>query len=346
MDHGTDDMKRWQTLAIGLVVSAATLALALHQVDLVGMVAAFRSARYGYVALAFAALAVTVFIRGLRWHILTDGRLAIGDAFWLFSIGFLFNNVLPARLGEFARAYLAGRRPNMQFSSALSSIVVERLFDMVSVVALLVLSLIALPLPQWAVTAGAVMGAASLIGIGVLAAAARWPERALDLSARILAVLPGVSDEGARGFVAPFIDGLAGVSNPRIFGLGLATSLLAWLASGLTAWVLMLAFWPSMPLIVGQLVVAAAGLGVSIPAAPSGVGPFEAAVIGVMGVLGYDLAASSSFAFALHAVNFAVTSVCGLLGLVREGVSFGEVAEQARALSQKKQEEEVACEVR
>jgi uncharacterized protein (TIRG00374 family) len=335
-------MKRWQTLVIGLVVSAATLALALSQVDLAGMAVAFRTARYGYVVLAFVGLAVTILLRGWRWSILTAGRLAVGDAFWLFSIGFLFNNVLPARLGEFARAFLAGRRPDMQFSSALSSIVVERLFDMISVVALLVLSLIMLPLPQWALTAGAVMGSGALIGIAILAAAARWPEHTLRISSRVLAVLPGVDTEGARSFVTPFITGLAGVSNPRIFSAGLATSLLAWLASGFTGWLLMLAFWPSMPLIAGQLVIAAAGLGVSIPAAPSGVGPFEAAVIGVLGVMGYDLATSSSFAFALHAVNFIVTSVFGLLGLLREGMSFGEVAAQARALSQGNQKEEAA----
>src|SRR5690606_39647115 len=112
------------------------------------IIGAFRTARYGYVVLGLAGVVVTVLVRGLRWSVLTQGRLTVTDGFWLFNVGFLFNNVLPARLGEFARAYLAGRRPAMHFTSALSSIVVERLFDMVAVVVLIGAALLVLPLPR------------------------------------------------------------------------------------------------------------------------------------------------------------------------------------------------------
>jgi hypothetical protein len=84
----------------------------------------------------------------------------------------------------------------------------------------------------------------------------------------------------------------------------------------------------------GQLAIAAAGLGIAVPAAPSGVGPFEAAVIAVLTAAGYDEEISTSYAFTLHALNFGVTSLIGLIGLVREGTSFGEVAQAARNLKQ------------
>lgn len=325
-------MKRWQTLAVGLGISGIFLYLAFRQADFAAIARAFRTARYEYVALAFATVVATVLLRGLRWSILTQGRLTIFDAFWLFNIGFLFNNVLPARLGEFARAGLAGRRPQMHFTSALSSIVVERLFDMVSVVALIVLVLLVLPLPAWASTAGAAMGAVALFGIVVLAAAARRPEGALDIGARLLGLLPRLDSAAARRFLQPFVEGLGGVSSQRTLVLGLGASLLAWLVSGFAAWLLMMAFWPSAALITGQLAVAAAGLGIAIPAAPSGVGPFEAAVIGVLSATGHDADIARSFAFALHALNFTVTSTFGLLGMLREGVSFRDVARSAESL--------------
>lgn len=325
-------MKRWQTLLIGLAISVVFLFLALRQADFGAILEAFRTARYGFVALSFLGVVLTVLVRGLRWNILTQGRLSIADGFWLFNVGFLFNNVLPARLGEIARAFLAGRRPNMHFTSALSSIVIERLFDMVSVVLLIIMVLLVLPLPVWATTAGAVMGSGALVGIVVLAIAARRPDWALDIGSRVLALLPRLNRDEARAFLQPFVEGLGGVSNLRTFVLGLVTSFVAWLASGAAAWLLMLAFWPVVPLIAGQLAVAAAGLGISIPAAPSGVGPFEAAVIGALTAAGYDANISRSFAFALHAVNIAVTSLFGLLGLAREGVSFSQVAREAQAL--------------
>lgn len=325
-------MKRWQPIAIGLLISGIFIFLALRQANLAAVGAALSTAHFGYVALTGIALVGTIALRGLRWSILTQERLTITDAFWLFNIGFMFNNVLPARLGEFVRALLAGRRPHMRFTSALSSIVVERLFDMVSVVALLALSLLTLPLPRWAITAGIAMGSGALVGMIMLAVAARHPGPALVVGSRLLSLVPGVDAERSERLIGPFIQGLGGLSDGRTFGLGLGVSLAAWLASGATAWLLLIAFWGDAPLIEGMLAVAAAGLGVTIPAAPSGVGPFEAAVIGVLGIVGRDLDVSRSYAFTLHGLNFAITSVLGLLGLMREGVTFRQVAQEARAL--------------
>lgn len=327
-------MKRWQTILLGLVVGLGFLGLAMWQAEPGKMLAAFRTARYQFVALSVAGLFVTIALRGVRWSVLTEGRLSSVDAFWLFNIGFLFNNVLPARLGEIARAFLTGRRPEMHFTSALSSIVVERLFDMVSVAIQLGIVLLVLPLPQWAKSAGAAMGVGAAVGIVVLAVAARYPERGLDMGSALLAVLPRIDRNRAREFLHPFVDGLGGVSNPMTFISGLLLSVIAWIASGLTAWLLMLAFWGRASLISGQLAVAAAGLGVAIPGAPGGIGPFEWAVVNALAAIHLDVDVARSFALALHLLNFGGTSILGGIGLLREGVSFGEVASQARALRQ------------
>jgi uncharacterized protein (TIRG00374 family) len=325
-------MKRWQPIAIGVLISGVFTYLALRRANLAAVGAALRTARYEYVVLAGIALVITIGLRGIRWSILTEGRLTAVDAFWLFNIGFLFNNVLPARLGEFVRALLAGRRPHMRFTSALSTIVVERLFDMVCVAGLLGLSLLILPLPRWAITAGIAMGGSALLGMIALALTARYPDPALSVGSRLLSLAPGLDAEKSRELLQPFIEGLGGVSDPRTFGMGLGVSAIAWLVSGGAAWLLLLAFWSDARLIEGMLAVAAAGLGVTIPAAPSGVGPFEAAVIGVLGIVGRDLDVSRSYAFTLHALNFLVTSAFGLLGLMREGVTFRQVAQEARTL--------------
>lgn len=338
-------MKRWHTFAIGLVISIVFLYLSLRQADFAQIAEAFRTARYGYVAATVGGIVLTVFIRGVRWSVLNGGRLSVADGFWLFNVGFLFNNVLPARLGEFARAYLAGRRPQMHFTSALSSIVVERLFDMLLVVIMLATALLVLPLPTWAAQASIVMGALTLLGLVVLAAAARWPERMLALGARVLAIVPRIEQDDAYAFLQPFVEGLSGVSDLKIFALAFVLSVIAWAVSALAAWLLMLAFWRDVPFIAGQLAVAAAGLGVAIPAAPSGVGPYEAAIIGVLQVVGYDANISRGFAFALHAVNFGVTSLLGLAGLMREGVTFAQVAEGAQSLRERKAEDDQTSEV-
>nr|MBN1228182.1 flippase-like domain-containing protein [Anaerolineae bacterium] len=323
-------LKRWQTILAGLIISAVFLYLSLRRANLDAMLEAFRSARYQYILLSLLVVIFSVFIRAIRWSVLTQGRLSIGDAFWLFNIGFLVNNLLPARIGEISRAMLAGQRPAMHFSSALSSIVVERLFDMVAVVVMLGIVLIVLPLPSWATGAGALMGAIAITGIIILAIAAQKPMIILNAGSWILAILPRVNREKAREFLTPFVEGLGGVADLKTFILGAFWTAVAWLLSGFGGWLMLLAFWEAVPLAIGNLAIAAAGLGIAVPAAPSGVGPFEAAVIGVLTAANYEADTSRSYAFTLHAANFLVTTVLGLIGLLREGVSFGQITRDAQ----------------
>jgi uncharacterized protein (TIRG00374 family) len=324
-------IKRWQTILIGLVISVGALFLALWQSDWAEILKAFRTARYIYLVPAVLLTSLFLTLRGFRWNLLTQGRLSVVDGFWLFNVGFLFNNILPARMGEIVRAILAGRRPKMHFSSALSSIVVERLFDMVAVAAMVGVTQ---DLPPLLKIAGAAMGGGALVGIGVLAYAARHPEGALRLGARLMALLPKIDEEKADSFLKPFVEGLGGVSDWRIFVGGLLLSLMSWLGSGIVGWILMYAFWDKPPLIDGMMVIAAAGLGIAIPAAPSGVGPYQAAVIGALVTIGYDPNISRSFAFLLHIMGFAQTTFFGIIGLLREGVSFGEMARAAQSLQE------------
>ncbi len=322
-------MKRWQTLTIGAVISIVALYLSLRQANFSEMANAVQQANLGLIALAAALFVGLVAIRGWRWSVLTEGRLSIVDGSWLFSIGFLFNNILPARIGEVARGVLAGRREKLHFTSAMSSIVVERLFDMIAIVIMFGVILMGLDLPTWATSAGILMGIAATVGLGILAVAARQPEAALSVGARIISVVPRLSYEEGRSFLEPFVDGLGGVSNWRTFISGLMLSVVAWFLSGLVGWVLLIAFFGTTPVVIGLLAVAAAGLGIAVPAAPSGLGTFQAAVIGVLTAVDYPDDASRSYAFMLHGLNFGMTTLLGILGLLREGVSFGEVRSAA-----------------
>ena len=327
-------MKRWWTFLIGLLISAVALYMAFRSANPTEMIGAFNSLRYEYVILSLIVVIISDVMRGMRWSMLMQGRISLRDGFWLFNVGYLFNNVLPARLGEFARAILGGRRPEVTFTSALSSIVVERLFDLISVVILLCVGLVALPLPDWATTGGVTAGSGALAGVVVLAITARYPEPALKVGVWMLALVPGISHEKAHAFLSPFVEGLGAVSDLRSFAIGFGMSLACWAVSGLSSWLLMLSFWTNVPIPVAAFVLGATGLGVAIPAAPASVGTFQAAVIAACVAAGYDLSTSQSFSIALHLSSFVPTCLLGFAGLLREGVSFGQVAQQAQELKE------------
>ena len=100
-------MKRWQSLLLGLIISVAALYVALRGAQLNRVAEALGTARYGFALLTIVIVGVSTYVRGLRWSAVLRGRLSPTRGFWLFNTGFLFNNVLPFRLGELVRAYLA-----------------------------------------------------------------------------------------------------------------------------------------------------------------------------------------------------------------------------------------------
>jgi uncharacterized protein (TIRG00374 family) len=325
-------MKRWQSLLLGLAISGVALYFTLRSIDLGRVAEELRAARWGWAVAATLMIAASTYIRGLRWSAILQGRISALDGMWLFNTGSLFNNVLPARLGEVARAYLAGRRTGMRFASALSSIVVERLLDMVIVVAMLGGLLLILPVPTWAQAGGLAMGVMAGVGLVVLYLVARFPDPALELIGRAVDRLPWFERESVLSGLRPYVDGLAAVTSLRVFLAGVGWSLVAWAASALAGWLLLLAFLPGAGLTMGFLAITAAGLGVAVPGAPAAVGTFEFAVTQSLAALGISEGMAFGYAIVLHAINLGVTSVLGVLGLMREGASFGEVARAARTL--------------
>jgi uncharacterized protein (TIRG00374 family) len=332
-------MKRWQSLLLGLIISVGALYVALRGAHLDRVAEALRTARYGYAVAALVIVAASTYARGLRWSAVLRGRLSPVDATWLFNAGFLFNNVLPFRLGEVVRAYLAARHPPVRFAEALSSIVVERLIDMLNVVAILaiLLQFPKLNVPQWAQTAGLLMLIGAAAGIVVLYLAARYPDWVRSFSQRALERLPlpeRFTEEGLLGQLESFLEGLASLRDLRAFALALGYSALAWIMSGLSGWILLLAFedFGAPGIEIGFLAIAAAGLGIAVPSLPAALGPFEAAVKLALVAIGYAQEPALSYALVLHAINFVATSGLGALGLLREGLSFGEVASAAREM--------------
>lgn len=339
-------MKRWQSLLLGLIISALALYGALRGAQLNRVAEALRTAHYEYALATVIIIAATTYVRGARWSAVLRGRMSTTRGFWLFNTGFLFNNVLPLRLGEIVRAYLAARRPPVRFAEALSSIVVERLLDMFSVVAILavLLRIPELAVPKWASDAGLLMLAGAVVGIVSLFLAARYPDWVTRMVESLLARIPlpkRFAPEDALDQLGSFLEGLGSLREPRAFLLAVLISALAWVGSGLAGWVMLLAFDPfqGATLQIGFLAIAAAGLGIAVPSLPGAIGPFEAAVTLALVAAGYRQEAAVSYALVLHAVNYLTTSALGVWGLAREGMSFGQVASAARQMGKKSSED-------
>jgi uncharacterized protein (TIRG00374 family) len=322
---------RW---LIGIVVSIFFLWVAFQQISDVGHLAeALGSASYGWLLPAVGLYLLGLAVRAFRWHILLlpIAPIPTRSLFGILAIGFLVNNVLPARLGEIARAILVGRRHGISRSAALATVVVERIFD--GVVMLLFLGVAsatagARVAPGWLevlvpLTAAAFGGAG--IALAVLALA---PSFALGVAARLLAPFPNRLRESALDVANKFITGLGVLQDLKLAAGVLVTSIAAWLLE-MGAYVAVgQAFRLTGEINAYLLALAVANLGTMIPSSPGYVGTFDALVQRALAVFGVPAAPALAYAFVLHLAIWLPPTLLGFFYLWRYNLSLSRLTRE------------------
>ncbi len=337
-------MKRWQSILLGILISAATLYFAFHNVTLNTLGDALSHGRYVFIVPGIALGVLGLVLRGLRWRSILDGRMETVHSVNILNASYLFNTILPLRLGEVVRAYLATRvEPPVSAFTALSSVVVERLTDLLAVVACVAVALALAPVDPQIEAAAKATGILALIGVIVLVVFAVRRQWAHILLNFILVIIPFLRRFNLTALLDRVLDGIAPLASPRralaIFGW----TVLSWLTSVALTYVVLLVFFPNATLDAALLVTAVASLAVAIPAVPGNVGPFEAASI--LGLIASGLISANdpaqqgnalAAAILLHALNVILFVVLGMIGLAQEQVSLREVLDSARQMATRK----------
>lgn len=276
-------------------------------------------------------------LRTARWQRLLapTKTIPVLTLFPILIIGFALNNLLPGRPGEFARAYGLGRREGLSKTLAFATVVVERVTDGLALIAFLLLALAAffplrLDLPTVAETiavAATVLFGIALAGLGLLL----WRERlALILFQRLTRFLPQPIAERLERMLGSFTIGLSSLRSPRnVAAIGLL-SLAVWACEG-TAYLTMLSAFGVLNEMSYRAVAAAfmmvlINLGIMIPAAPGGLGPFEAAGVFALGAFGVNETVGASVAIGAHAMQYLLVTGLGLVFVWREGISIAAAA--------------------
>jgi uncharacterized protein (TIRG00374 family) len=266
---------------------------------------------------AMVAFMVQTVLRGLRWRSLfaPGRRPARRPVLAATMVGYLFNNIMPARAGEVARIVVLNQRTGTPASEIVGTAVVERVYDVLSILIIFFLASPWLPHESWFPTAEILGGVAGVALVVVIAVLAVYGDRPVRVIARPLGRLPWLSAERVEREAAMLVEGLSGLRNVRVALEALAWSVAAWLTSALWAWFVLLAFEPSFGFGAGVLVTVVIGLSMIIPSPPAAVGVFEAA--GVLALHAYGVPASIAlpYALVLHVSNFVPLVVVGALML-------------------------------
>lgn len=330
-------MKKWQ-LWLGVLISILFLWLALRGLHLGDFWSAVAAANYWWILPGVAVYFVAVWARAWRWHYLLGPikKIPTAKMFPITTIGYMGNNIYPARAGEVLRAVILKRKEGVPVSASLATIIVERIFDGVVMLAFIFVNLtelsrvanVSLEIWRWTITIEdlALWGSLGFFGaLIVFLLAAMFPVYTSQIGQWVIdRFLPARLREKVSGLMHRFLDGLASLRSPFNVLMVFLTSVVIWLLETAKYWFVMHAFDFEVSFFALMLMNGVVNLATTLPAAPGYIGTFDAPGIAVLVAYGIDQATAAGYTLILHVALWLPITVLGAWFLAREGIQWSD----------------------
>ncbi len=328
-------MKRWQ-FWVGLVISLFFMYLVVSKLEWGAFWLVVKTANYWWILPGVGVYFIGVWVRAWRWHYLLKPIKSIKTRtmFPITCIGYMGNNIYPARAGEVLRAVVLKRREGVPISASLATIIVERIFDGVVMLAFVFVNLtqlaklaeVSVPVGKWQVTIQdlAMWGSVAFFGaLVIFLLAAMFPRVTTKFGQWFIdRLLPVRLREKTSGILHKFMDGLESLRSPVNVLMVFITSLIIWLLETVKYWFVMHAFSFQVSFFTLMLMNGVVNLATTIPAAPGYLGTFDAPGIAVLQADGINQAVATGYTLVLHLALWVPITLLGAYYLAREGIKW------------------------
>ncbi len=330
MISGMKDRKLW----LGSAISIVLLIFLFRKLDYGALVSAFRRLDYRLLLPALGSTMVSYWLRAVRWRLLLlpMKRTELKNLFPATIIGYMANNLLPARLGEFVRAYALAKSESLTTSGVFASLVIDRLCDGFSVLLILVITLFTVHLPpgmeqvQRSLELGgyAIFGVYALV-VSFLFALKRWNRATIRFVRLLLTPLPQRFALKIVSLMDAFMGGLRLSLRPAALGAVALTSLAIWTTAIWPVDLTLRAFGIILPVSASLFIMIFLVFAVMVPASPGYVGTYHAAC--VYGLMAFNVGKEEALSVALviHALGFFPVIVLGLWYLGKANLSLKSI---------------------
>ena len=334
---------------IGLVLSVFFLAIFLWRAEVGEIWEAMESANYLYIAPAVAMYLASLLWRTLRWRIILSpmGDYRVSRLWPVVLVGYAANNVLPVRLGELVRSYFLNIREGVSKTTALATILIERVADGMAL--LLLVGVVAIFIPPvdlfrsigeltrvpWLLLT--MMLSVPFFSFAfLLVSMAVWPERVERFMERVLSYLPARARPMASFLSSRFLQGLAALRHPDRLGKIVALSIPVWTFEASLFFLIALGFglddyfsiWKLMGVLI--LTTATSNLGTIIPSGGGGVGPFEFFAQATLVYFAVDVSVASAYVLVVHASLLVPVTIIGMAYASLSNHTLTELARSSR----------------
>lgn len=319
-------LRSWRVWA-GFALSLLFIALFFRGYDIEELWHELQAADYVYLIPALAVYTGALVLRAIRWQVLLNPlqRLSLPIVGAVMMVGYLANNLLPVRTGEVVRAYIIGERTGISKMATISTILLERLFDVMTLSIFLVLGALFVGVDSQVRALIIVMLVILVLGVAFLGFIAASRNRAHAFGVLLVRLLPGRFHDRGERLVGTFLDGFDSIRSGRALLAAFLLTVGTWAGEAATYYIVSLGFDLNVDFGTFLLVTAAANLAISVPSSQAGVGPFEFFGRSTLVFAGVTESAAAAFIVTVHAVLIIVSTLAGVVALGLTSVTLADV---------------------
>lgn len=330
---------------IGLIISSIFLAILISQIDFEEMISSLRDANYIYILPGICIYFASLYLRSIRWKYLLSpfGSTTTLRLYPVLLVGYLANNVLPLRAGEFVRSYFLAKREKMSSATGLATVLVERVFDGLTLIIFLVFGSLFLPLsplvsnlsetvnlPPQAIIALVVSPFITVLLLIIFLAIN--PNAFISITQKLILLLPKKFESSLNPLIKRFVNGFTGMNSPKRLFWVFCLSIPVWIAEAYMYLIIGYGFgidsffpdiwqyWLAM-----LVVVSVSNLATSIPSSQGSVGPFEVFATIALVYLGVSNGVASAYVIILHLSLLLPVIIAGIAYMVYASLSLKQI---------------------
>ncbi|MFQ6007360.1 MAG: lysylphosphatidylglycerol synthase transmembrane domain-containing protein [Candidatus Zixiibacteriota bacterium] len=311
----------------GGIIAVILLAFLVKDVRLSDLKELFQRISYAFMIPAVICTFLFVIFRGLRWRLMVSQQKVIPRfrALTLFSAGQILNMVMPALTGQVGRMFLFAKKESLRKTFIFSTMVLEILFDAISLIVFLLLTSLAFTYPHEYRSVGIILSAVTVSVMAVLYLTLHFQNRLEEFGRRHFRDRRPSLYITVKKFLRSFTKGIELLRSSQHLVGSLVFSLLSWTFHMLVIYFLFRSFGLSLPLASAAVVMIINTLALVIPITPGNAGTFEVAVTASLAAFSVKHSDAVLFALALHLLDILPTYLLGSVFLHSERVSIREI---------------------
>lgn len=318
---------------IGLLISLVFIILIFWKLDIHKLITAFRMFDYRILFLFVPIYVFSLYIRGVRWKYLLclNEKLSVNEAFFAFTVGNTINSYLPARAGDFWRAYHLGNKIGESKMKLLGSIILERLIDGISILLILFFAIVTYFRHRWVLNIAAVAACLFLGALAVIYIIFKFNK--IEYIFKKISEIPFLSGFTAQlntisGHLMKFMNGFEALNNPKCFFMAFFMSMLAWGFECLMTYMIILGFGVHYGISIALFTICFIALSTVIPSSSIFIGPYQYAYILALGIyhIGKEQALGTAF---IHQMSIMIIiTVISVIYFMKGNTSLDEIQKE------------------